>query len=208
MSRASSNLWPICRSQGRSCPGFAALANDEELRRHKITIEVGRVKNANKNPVAEKCIAWFGNELLCISPEGESVSAVNLVIATAHLNSRIRDRGSSAREMWYQRDQFINCQLPISGLNLIELQHSSRIHNHAASEKSKTPRAQPPTVPSIHVGDFVYITSDGFKCRARNVTWLPPSMVHGGTHRDYKRIEWASRDKSRDKLNKSNGGQI
>ena len=28
-------------------PGFAALANDKELRRHKITIEVGRVKNAN-----------------------------------------------------------------------------------------------------------------------------------------------------------------
>ena len=27
-------------------------------------------------------------------------------------------------------------------------------------------------------------------------------------HRDYKRIEWASREKSRDKLNKSNGGQI
>ena len=28
----------------------------------------------------------------------------------------------------------------------------------------------------------------------------------GVTHRDYKRIEWASREKSREKLNKSNGG--
>ena len=27
-------------------------------------------------------------------------------------------------------------------------------------------------------------------------------------HRDYKRIEWASRENSRDKLNKSNGSQI
>ena len=70
--------------------------------------------------------------------------------------------------MWYQRDQFTNRQLPISDLNLIELQHSSRIHNHAASEKSKTPRAQPSTVPSIHVGDLVYITSDGSKCRAHD----------------------------------------
>ena len=128
-------------------PGFAALANDEELRRHKITIEVGRVKNANKSPVAEKCIAELGDELLRISPEGGSVSAVNLAIATANLDSRIRDRGLSAREMWYQRDQFTNRQLPISDLNLIELQHSSRIHNHAANEKSKTPRAQPSTVP-------------------------------------------------------------
>ena len=70
--------------------------------------------------------------------------------------------------MWYQRDQFTNRQLHISDLNLIELQHSSRIHNHAASEKSKTPRAQPPTVPSIYVGDLIYITSDGSKCRARD----------------------------------------
>ena len=42
---------------------------------------------------------------------------------------------------------------------------------------------------------------------------MPPAMISnrgGWTHRDYKRIEWASRekmwDKSRDKLNKSNGG--
>ena len=163
-------------------PGFAALANDEELRRHKITIEVGRVKNANKNAVAEKCMAELGDELLRISPEGESLSAVNLAITTANLNSRIRDRGLSAREMWYQRDQFTNRQLPISDLNLIELQHSNRIHNHAASAKSKTPRAQPPTVPGIHVGDLVYITWDGSKYRARDVTWLPPSMVHGATY--------------------------
>ena len=108
-------------------------------------MEVGREKNANKNPVAEKCIAELGDELLRISPEGESVSAVNLAIVTANLNSRIRDRGLSAREMWYQRNQFTNRQLPISDLNLIELQHSNRIHNHAASEKSKTPRGPSPT---------------------------------------------------------------
>ena len=29
-------------------PGFASLSNDEELRRHKITVEIGRVKNVNK----------------------------------------------------------------------------------------------------------------------------------------------------------------
>ena len=30
--------------------------------------------------------------------------------------------------------------------------------------------------------------------------------LEGVKNRDYKRIEWASRKKSRDKLNKSNGG--
>ena len=31
-------------------------------------------------------------------------------------------------------------------------------------------------------------------------------MLGEFAHRDYKRIEWASGEKSRDKLNKSNGG--
>ena len=41
---------------------------------------------------------------------------------------------------------------------------------------------------------------------------IPVNSINTGTitpgkiHRDYKRIEWASREKSRDKLNKSNGG--
>jgi hypothetical protein len=80
-------------------PGFASLSNDEELRRHRITVEIGRVKNVNKKPVAEKCIAELGDELLRVSPEGGTVSLVTLAIATANLNTRIRDRGLSAREM-------------------------------------------------------------------------------------------------------------
>ena len=134
-------------------PGFASLSNDEELRRHKITVELGRVKNVNKNPVAEKCIAELGDEL---------------AIATANLNTRIRDRGLSAREMWYQRDQFTNSQLPISDLHLIREQHSHRIHNHPTSEKSKTPSGQRRASPAVQVGDLVYITSDGSKTRARD----------------------------------------
>ena len=34
------------------------------------------------------------------------------------------------------------------------------------------------------------------------------NMEGGSDHRDYKRIEVASSDESRNKLNKSNGGQI
>ena len=78
-------------------PGFASLSNNEELRRHKITVEIGRVKNVKKNPVAEKYIAELGDELLRVSPEGGAVSPVTLAIATTNLNTRIRDRGLSAR---------------------------------------------------------------------------------------------------------------
>ena len=36
--------------------------------------------------------------------------------------------------------------------------------------------------------------------------YLEEHEISGFPHRDYKRIEWALREKSRDELNKSNGG--
>jgi hypothetical protein len=35
------------------------------------------VKNVNKNPVAEKCIAELGDELLRVSPEGGAVLRIS-----------------------------------------------------------------------------------------------------------------------------------
>ena len=37
-------------------PGFCALANDPILLSHGITLEIGQVKNPNKNPVVERAI--------------------------------------------------------------------------------------------------------------------------------------------------------
>ena len=101
-------------------PGFSSLSNDEELRGLSMSFEIGRVKNTNKNSVAEKCIAELGDELLRICPEGDSVTPLTLAIVIANLNICIRDRGLSAREMWHQSDHFTNSQLPLSDLHLIK----------------------------------------------------------------------------------------
>jgi hypothetical protein len=45
-------------------PGFKALADDKLLHQQRITLEIGRTKNANKNPVAEKAIQELEGELL------------------------------------------------------------------------------------------------------------------------------------------------
>ena len=37
-------------------PSFVALQNNDSLKQFNITLEVGRTKNINKNPVAEKAI--------------------------------------------------------------------------------------------------------------------------------------------------------
>ena len=141
-------------------PGFQALKEDVLLRRNHITIEIGRVKNVNKNPVAEKAVQELETEILRQEPRGEHLSPCTLAIATARLNTRIRSRGLSAREMWYQRDQFNNAQIPIQDTDLIASQHTLRKANHEYSEKAKAPLGAMPHRPDIKVGDLIYLKED------------------------------------------------
>ncbi len=95
-------------------PGFIALQNDPTLRKLGMTLEIGRVKNVNKNPVAEKAVAEVEEELRRQAPDGSSVTPLGLSLAISRLNSRLRRRGISAHEMWTHRDQFSNTQIPIN----------------------------------------------------------------------------------------------
>ena len=148
-------------------PGFCALATDPILLSHGITLEIGRVKNPNKNPVAERAIEELGLELLNLSPEGGPVSDVTLALATANTNSRIRRDGLSAQEVWTQRDQLTGEQLPIVDRQLILSQNYSRQQNHAPSAKSKARgRTNLPTA-AVSVGDLVFLKGDRDKLKAR-----------------------------------------
>ena len=46
-----------------SAPGFASLRGEEILRQNGFAVEIGRVKNPNKNPVVKKCVTELGDEL-------------------------------------------------------------------------------------------------------------------------------------------------
>ena len=107
-------------------PGFKALVDDAFLARHRITLEVGQPKNRNKNPVGEKAVLELEQELLRQDPLGGPVTDLALATATATLNSRIRSRGLSAREIWTQRDQFSNKQIPLFDYDLTVEQHRQR----------------------------------------------------------------------------------
>ena len=147
-------------------PGFQSMANNDSLNHLNVTIDVGRVKNKNKNPVAEKAVRELEEELIRQEPGGRPVSAVGLALATARLNSRLRLPGLSSRELWTQRNQFTHEQLPLSDYDLILGKHEQRSTNHASSEKSKNPRGLVPNTPSLYVGDIVYLISDKDKSRA------------------------------------------
>ena len=150
-------------------PGFFALVKDSDLAMHGIRLEIGHVKNVNKNPVIENAIKELGNELLQLSPDGGPVSTATLVLATANLNSRIRRDGLSARDVWTQRDQITAEQLPITDRQLILNQYSSTAGNHAHSAKSKAYGQNSPPANSVSLCDLVYVKGDRDKCRARDI---------------------------------------
>ena len=141
-------------------PGFLSMANNDSLNHLNVTIDVSRVKNKNKNPVAEKAVRELEEELIRQEPSGRPVSAVGLALATARLNSRLRLPGLSSRKLWTQRNQFTHEQLLLSDYELILGKQEQRSSNHASSEKSKNPHGLVPITPSLHVGDIVYLISD------------------------------------------------
>ena len=162
---------PIKTSHGKvridSGPGIAALVNDPVLLENGLVVEVGRVKNVNKNPVAEKAIEELGNEILRLNPSGGPMSDISLAKATALLNSRVRRDGLSSREIWTQRDQVTGAQLPFQDSQIIDSQQASRRQNHKYSEKSKSHGKGPRQSDNIQVGSLVYIINEGDKTQAR-----------------------------------------
>jgi hypothetical protein len=149
-------------------PGFVHLINDKLLKHYRMTVEIGRIKNLNKNPVAEKAVRELEDELLRQDPTGGPASPLLLSVATTTLNARIRSRGLSAREMWFQRDQFTNEQVPFNDSQMIQAQHSLRTANHPHSARSKAPLAPDAPTAVLEVGDLVYLYSDRNKSHARN----------------------------------------
>jgi hypothetical protein len=110
---------PPCVIRTDCAVGFQALVNDKVLKKYNIQIELGRTKNVNKNPVADKAVKELEGEIIRAYPRAGAISSRDLAVATSLLNTRIRNRGLSSREMWSQRDQFTNCQLPLNDQELI-----------------------------------------------------------------------------------------
>ena len=96
-----------------NAPALQSLKTESEsdgsvLRKLNIKIDLGRTFNKNKNPVAENAIKEFHKERLRLNPSGGPVSEIELAIITKNMNSRIRSRGFSAKEIAFQRDQVSN----------------------------------------------------------------------------------------------------
>ena len=96
-----------------------------------------------------------------LDPTGGQITAFQLSAVVSQLNCRIRGSGMSAREMLFQRDQFLNTQLPIEDHKLALQQHQRRLANHQSSASSKAPTCTSRDhCPDISIGDLVYLFND------------------------------------------------
>jgi len=148
--------------------GFQRLENDPILSKHNISLEFGRRKNINKNPIAERAVQEMEEEISKLEPGGRAIDSTTLSVATCNLNSKLRNRGLSSREMLFQRDQFTHRQIPVKDLDLIEQQQELKKRNQPSSAYSKNPKKYLPTHTIVEIGDLVYLYSDRDKHRARD----------------------------------------
>ena len=147
-------------------PGLQTLAAESKmdgsiLRKLGIVVDIGRTLNKNKNPIAENCIKEFHKERLRLNIPAGKLSNIDRAIITKNMNSRIRNRGYTAKEMAFNRDQINNCLKPVSDEHLSSEQVQKRqIKHNKPTEKNDENAA-------IKIGDDVYVKEDKSKQRAR-----------------------------------------
>ena len=151
-----------------NAPGFLPLKHDVFLHQKGITLDFGHVKNPNKNAVIDKGIQEVERELLKADPTGSPVSNTDLQQVVNTLNHRVRNRGLSAHEILFQRDQHTGRQINISDESLLNQQKEIRKRNHKPSSLSKAKGGNPCTSKNFRIGDLVYIKTEGDKFHARD----------------------------------------
>ena len=149
---------PIAVIRVDPAPAFQALENDEGLSKYNITVEVGRIKNPNKNSIAERAVQEFENEL-AKDYSSRMLNSVDVTMICTRINQKIRFPGLSSKEMLTKRDQFLNLQLHVDDVDLIIQKHNQHVSNHISSAQSKA--TKPPLEnQNIEVGDLVYLVGD------------------------------------------------
>ena len=107
-----------------------SLQGDALLRKYGISLDYNRSKNKNSNSIIDKGIQELEHKMINIDPSGGPLTEVPLVVEV--LNTRIRNRGLSAREILFQRDQNTNSQLSLDDTSLALEQTALCEGNHNA----------------------------------------------------------------------------
>ena len=146
-----------------NAPAFIKLNSESKLdnsifKTSNIALQLGDTLNQNKNPVGENAIKELQKEFLRLGFSNKLLEPVNLALAVKNINSRIRERGFSSKEMCYKRSQTTNENIKLNDAKLIQTQEKLRESRH--NEVSRTSH-------SFSVGDLVLLRDKLSKHEAR-----------------------------------------
>ena len=117
----------------------------------------------------DRAIQELEKELIKISPEGKPISLSELAQATMSLNSIIRNRKLTSREITFAREQNTGNNLVLNDSNLSEEKSTLKKINHKHSEYSKFKGCAVPLPALAERGDRVYLKRDGDKHKQREL---------------------------------------
>ena len=89
---------------------LSSLNDDLEfwLKKFNIKLELGATFNSNKNPIAENMVKEVHKEINKAGFLNDQINDIQLMVVIKNINSRVRDRGLTAKEIFCMRDQATN----------------------------------------------------------------------------------------------------
>ena len=148
-----------------NAPAFFKLSSESKLensvfKKSNIQLELGDTLNPNKNPVGENAIKELQKEFLRLGFTNKLLDPVNLALAVKNINSRIRERGFSSKEMCFKRSQTTNENIKLNDAKLINKQEKLRESRHNEVNNVEE---------SLSVGDLVMLRDKLSKHEARQI---------------------------------------
>ena len=95
-----------------------------------ITLQLGDALNPNKNPIAENAVKELEKEFLRLGFSNKQIQPLVLSLAVKNINSRIRQRGFSSKEMCFTRSQTTNENIRLHDPTLSKTQVDLRTSKH------------------------------------------------------------------------------
>ena len=147
--------------------GFKALSSHPVMERLKIHIQTTDPSNKNSVASVDNAIKELEQEMIKIAPYTKEVNRTTLQLAIQHMNSKIRNRGLSAYEIIFSRENNSSKNLHIDDKNLMDEQiHHKEVNNKNTAKCIST---KPQKREEINIGDSVAIKNEKNKNKIRDV---------------------------------------
>ena len=150
-----------------SASGFKALMKDQQLQQLNIMIQPTDPSNKNSVATVDNAIKELEQEIIKQAPHSSEINQYLLSACVQSLNNKIRNRGLSAHEIMFSREQNTGKNLTLSDNNLLKQQLKTKQINNLQSAKHISEKNKPAEI--LTTGDIVAIDKEKSKHNSRDI---------------------------------------